>query len=89
MPKLLRFSEFTNVDPTNNLAERDLRKLVLWRKKSYGTRSDRGKFFVEGISTVAETLRKASCNILSFSTNAVSAFYSREAAPFLTPSYGF
>ena len=89
MPKLWMFSEFTNVDPTNNLAERDLRKLVIWRKKSYGTRSDRGKFFVERISTVAETLRKANCNILSFITKAVSAFYSGEAAPLLTPSYGF
>jgi hypothetical protein len=38
------FSKFTDVDPTNNLAERDLRRLVLWRKKSYGTRSDRGKY---------------------------------------------
>ena len=89
MPKLWMFSEFTNLDPTNNLAERDLRKLVIWRKKSYGTRSDRGKFFVERISTVAETLRKANCNILSFITKAVSAFYSGEAAPLLTPSYGF
>ena len=36
--KLWTFSQFTDVDPTNNLAERDLRRLVLWRKKSYGTR---------------------------------------------------
>jgi transposase len=89
MPHLWAFSKFTNVDPTNNLAERDLRKLVLWRKKSYGTRSDRGKLFVERISSVAETLRKASCNILAFITKAVSAFYSGEVAPLFTLAYGF
>lgn len=89
MSKLWMFSEFVDVDPTNNLAERDLRKLVIWRKKSYGTRSDRGKFFVERISTVAETVRKASSNILAFITKAVSAFYSGEAAPLLAPSHGF
>lgn len=89
MHKLWTFSEHTNVDPTNNLAERDLRRLVLWRKKSYGTRSSRGQHFVERISTVAETVRKARDNIFTFITKAVSYFYAGEPAPFITPSYGF
>lgn len=87
--KLWMFSKFTDVDPTNNVAERDLRRLVLWRKKSYGTRSDRGKYFVERISTVAETVRKAGSNILAFITKAVSAFYHGETAPLLVPANGF
>lgn len=87
--KLWTFSKFTDVDPTNNLAERDLRRLVLWRKKSYGTRSDRGKYFVERISTIAETARKAGSNILAYITKAVSAFYYGETAPMLIPSNGF
>ena len=40
------------------MAKRDLRKLVIWRKKSYGTKSNRGKKFVEQITTVAQTIRK-------------------------------
>lgn len=87
--KLWTFSKFTDVDPTNNLAERDLRRLVLWRKKSYGTRSFRGQRFVERISTIAETVRKAHDNILAFITKAVSAFYAGESAPFVAPSSGF
>jgi transposase len=89
MHKLWTFSKFTNVDPTNNLAERDLRKLVLWRKKSYGTRSSRGQRFVERISTIAETVRKARNNILNFITEAVSAFYAGESAPLVNLSSGF
>jgi transposase len=30
------------VEPTNNHAERELRDFVLWRKKSFGSQSDRG-----------------------------------------------
>ena len=89
MHKLWTFSEFTDVDPTNNLAERDLRKIVLWRKKSYGTRSDRGKRFVERISSVTSTARKAGKNILAFITESVFAFYSGDSAPLIKPSHGF
>lgn len=89
MHKIWMFSEFTSVDPTNNLAERDLRRLVLWRKKSYGTRSSRGQRFVERISTIAQTVRKARENIFGFITKAVSYFYAGESAPFITPSFGF
>ena len=53
MQKTLRSSP-SYVEPTNNMAERDLRRLVLWRKKSYGTRSDRGRRFVERITTISE-----------------------------------
>jgi transposase len=89
MDKLWTFSKFTNVDPTNNLAERDLRRLVLWRKKSYGTRSARGERFVERMTTVAETVRKAGNNILNFITKAVLAFYKREATPSISPCFSF
>lgn len=83
---LWAFAKSTEIDPTNNLAERDLRKLVLWRKKSYGTRSERGKRFVERISTVAETLKRKGLNTIRFINQAVSAFYSGEDAPFICSS---
>ncbi len=87
--KLWTFSRFTNVDPTNNLAERDLRKLVLWRKKSYGTRIERGQRFVERITSVGETLNRAGHSVLAFISEAVSSFYQGNKAPYISPSAGF
>jgi len=54
------------IEPTNNLAERDLRQGVLWRKISNGTQSDAGEKFVERILTVSMTLKKQSKNALTF-----------------------
>ncbi len=71
------------------MAERDLRKLVLWRKKSYGTRSERGQRFVERISTVVGTLRKPGRNVLEFVTKAVEYFYLQDSAPLITKNAGF
>lgn len=44
-----------NAQPTNNTAERALRKGVLWRNCSLGTKGDAGSRFVERILTVAGT----------------------------------
>jgi len=87
--KLWTFAKFSDVEPTNNLAERDLRKIVLWRKKSYGTRSDRGQRFVERISTVCGTLKRTNLNIFGFLKKALSAFYSGEEAPYASSAFGF
>ncbi len=73
--KMWAFMKESAMEPTNNLAERDLRKLVIWRKKSYGTRSERGKRFVERITTVAQTLKKQGKSILSAIQEFVIHFY--------------
>jgi transposase len=86
---LWEFAKSGDIDPTNNLAERDLRPLVLWRKKSYGTRSEKGKRFVERISTVAGTVKRKCLNSIKFLSDAVCAFYQGEEAPYLCESYGF
>jgi len=86
---LWAFAKFPDVDPTNNLAERDLRKIVLWRKKSYGTRSDRGQRYVERISTVCGTLKRVGENIFEFLKEAVSAFYSGLSAPHMRAVNGY
>lgn len=83
------FMKFTDVEPTNNLAERDLRRIVLWRKKSYGTRSERGQRFVEKISSVCGTLKRAKKKFLEFLSSAISAFYSGMEAPFINQAYGY
>lgn len=79
--KLWMFVDNPEIEPTNNLAERDMRKLVIWRKKSCGTRSERGKKFVERITTVAQTLKRQGKSILSFVQEAVVNFYVKAPPP--------
>jgi transposase len=51
------FLEEKDVEPTNNRAERALRFGVLWRKRSYGTQSEKGNRWVERILSLKETCR--------------------------------
>lgn len=87
--KLWTFTRILGMEPTNNMAERDLRKLVIWRRKSYGTRSDRGKKFVERITTVSQTVRKQSGNVLRFVQRAVECFYAQISPPLISEAMGF
>jgi len=57
-----------DVEPTNNHAERELRAFVLWRKRSFGTQSERGNRFAERLMSVAHTARKQNKNVLAFLT---------------------
>ncbi len=49
------FVEKPGIEPTNNLAERQLRPYVIWRKLSFGTQSERGSRFIERIMSVSVT----------------------------------
>lgn len=64
------FTRVRGVEPTNNRAERGLRRAVLWRKKSFGTQSETGSRFVERIMTTVESLRQQCRNVLEFLTQA-------------------
>lgn len=85
---LWAFVDNPEMEPTNNMAERDLRKLVLWRKKSYGTRSKRGQRYVERITSIVETLKKNGRNVLRFLEEAVRSYYRKEPAPYIQVSLG-
>jgi len=87
--KLWTFMKVDGMEPTNNLAERDLRKLVIWRKKSFGTKSDRGERFVERITSVAETLKRHGQNVLAFIQQAVISYYRKELPPQICAGLGF
>jgi transposase len=65
---LWKFVDHDGVDPTNNHAERELRAFVLWRKRSFGTQSERGNRFAERMMTIAHTARKQTKNVLEFLT---------------------
>ena len=74
------------VEPTNNLAERDLRHAVIWRKTSFGTQSEDGSRFVERILTAVMSLRKQERNVLDYLTAALEAPLHGTPAPSLLPS---
>ena len=65
---LWTFVDHDAVDATNNHAERELRAFVLWRKRSFGTQSERGNHFAERLMTIAHTARKQDKNVLAFLT---------------------
>jgi transposase len=63
---LWTYVEQTGVEPTNNHAERELRSFVLWRKRCFGTQSERGNRYAERLMTIAHTARKQQKDVLSF-----------------------
>jgi transposase len=65
---LWTFVRVEGVEPTNNNAERPLRRAVLWRKKSFGTQSEGGSRFVERILTVVTSLRQQGRDALEYLT---------------------
>jgi len=80
---LWTFVTHDDVEPTNNHAEREIRAFVLWRKRSYGTQSDRGNLFAERVMTVAHTARKQNKNVLAFLTACCRARLGRTSHPSL------
>jgi len=80
---LWTFVHVPGVEPTNNHAERELRAFVMWRKRSFGSNSERGCRFAERIMTVTHTLRKQKRHVLSFLTQACQASLLGNPAPSL------
>jgi transposase len=75
----------TGVEPTNNCAERPLRRAVLWRRRSFGTQSEAGSQFVERILTAVTTLRQQRRDVLAYLTAACAAAICKEPPPSLLP----
>jgi hypothetical protein len=73
------------VDPTNNAAERPLRRAVLWRRRSFGTQSEAGSQFVERILTAVTTLRQQHREVLDYLTAACAAAICKAPTPSLLP----
>ena len=72
-PALWTFAAYEGVAPTNNHAERVLRRGVLWRKNAFGCHSAAGCRFVERILTVVQTRRLQQRNVLEFLVQSLSA----------------
>jgi transposase len=82
---LWTFIENEGVEPTNNLAEQIIRRIVIWRKTSFGTQSERGTLYLERIMTVVSTCKMQRRNVLDFITDAIRAHLGGVAAPSLLP----
>ncbi|MBA2340013.1 MAG: IS66 family transposase [Pyrinomonadaceae bacterium] len=63
---LWTFVRVLGVEPTNNHAERVLRRAVLWRRKSFGTQSEAGSRYVERILTTIMSLRQQGRDVLEY-----------------------
>jgi transposase len=83
---LWTFVQVEGVEPTNNAAERPLRRAVLWRRRSFGTQSPAGSRFVERVLTAVTTLRQQRRDVMDYLTAACAAAISGEKPPSLLPT---
>ncbi len=82
---LWTFVRIEGVEPTNNDAERPLRRAVLWRRRSFGTQSEAGSRFVERVLTTVTTLRQQERDVLDYLTDACAAAIRGDKPPSLLP----
>lgn len=74
------------VEPTNNAAERALRRGVLWRKGCFGSQSGTGLRFAERMLTLCETARQNGLSAFDYLLRATSALRTGLPAPLLLPT---
>lgn len=82
---LWSFLDHETVEPTNNVAERRVRRGVLMRKKTFGTDSVHGSRFVERILTATGCLREQERDVLAFLTDGYAAHLAGRPQPSLLP----
>jgi len=82
---LWTFIDTVGVEPTNNLAERVLRKVVIWRKMCFGTWSANGTLYLERVMTVVATCRLQNRSTFAFLRDAIQAQLNNQTPPSLLP----
>ncbi len=82
---LWTFVTTEGVEPTNNTAERALRRAILWRRRSFGTQSAEGSLFVARLLSVVTTLRQQERDVLDYLTEACAACLTGAPPPSLLP----
>jgi transposase len=86
LPAVWRFVVSEGVEPTNNHAERLLRRGVLWRKNAFGCHSAGGCRFVERILTAVQTLRLQGRPVLPYLSDVLVAHRNGLKPPSLLPA---
>lgn len=74
------FATRDGVEPTNNQAERDLRGIVITRRISYGSKSERGNHFVERINSVVTTLKRQGKKCLDYLEQVFGSWKTKSSA---------
>lgn len=69
------------VEPTNNAAERALRKPVLWRKNCFGNQSESGLRYAERILSISATCQQQKIHPLDFAADSIAALRAGSPAP--------
>ena len=69
--RLFSFVDHEGVEPTNNSAERALRRTVQWRKTSFGSRSNAGAVATARLLTIAQTCSQQNRSVLAYLSDAV------------------
>ena len=82
---LWKFVDKLGVEPTNNIAERVLRKIVMWRKVCFGTWSVNGTLYLERVMTVVATCRLQERSVFGFLCDAMQAHLEGKKSPSLLP----
>ncbi len=72
------FLEVAGVGPTNNHTERNLRFGVLWRKRSQGTRSDKGDQWIERLLSLRQTARLNNRSSYNLLVNAMECYFKEQ-----------
>jgi transposase len=80
-----RFITEPGIEPTNNLAEQAIRFVVIDRRITQGTRSERGDRWCERIWTVMATCSQQGRSVFAYLEAAVMAWFHGEEAPSLLP----
>ena len=75
MECLFVFLQEAGVQPTNNFAERTIRFAVLWRKRSFGSNSEKGCRWVERILSLRQTCRLHNKPTFDVLVDATTAYF--------------
>lgn len=81
-----RFITTPGIEPTNNLAEQAIRFVVIDRRITQGTRSEKGRQWCERIWTVIATCAQQGRSAFQFLLDSVHAHLSGTPPPLLLPS---
>jgi hypothetical protein len=80
------FVEVSDLEPTNNSAERAIRPAVLWKKTSFGSQSENGSIFVARMLTVVSSLRLQNRSVLEFIRETITVHRQGIFKPSLIPT---
>lgn len=79
----LRFTHEPELEPTNNAAEHAIRHVVIDRRVTQGTRSERGRTWCQRIWTTIATCRQHGSDLLSFLHRSLLAYLTDTPPPTL------